>query len=49
MSSITGFGGTFIRATDPEALYQWYEQHLGLTPTQIAKIPDNGNNIFASK
>jgi predicted enzyme related to lactoylglutathione lyase len=30
MASITGFGGTFLRANDPEALYQWYEQHLGL-------------------
>jgi predicted enzyme related to lactoylglutathione lyase len=31
MASITGFGGAFIRANDPKALYQWYEQHLGLT------------------
>jgi predicted enzyme related to lactoylglutathione lyase len=31
MASITGFGGTFIRANDPEALYRWYERHLGLT------------------
>jgi catechol 2,3-dioxygenase-like lactoylglutathione lyase family enzyme len=30
MSSITGFGGAFVRANDPEALYRWYEQHLGL-------------------
>ena len=30
MASITGFGGAFVRANDPEALYQWYEQHLGL-------------------
>ena len=30
MASITGFGGAFIRANDPEALYKWYEQHLGL-------------------
>ncbi len=25
-----GFGGAFLRANDPEALYKWYEQHLGL-------------------
>jgi predicted enzyme related to lactoylglutathione lyase len=31
MASITGFGGAFIRANDPEALYKWYERHLGLT------------------
>jgi len=30
MASVTGFGGIFLRANDPKALYQWYEQHLGL-------------------
>lgn len=25
------------------------QQHLGLTPTQIARIPDQANNIFAKK
>lgn len=30
MASIAGFGGAFLRAKDPEALYKWYEQHLGL-------------------
>jgi predicted enzyme related to lactoylglutathione lyase len=30
MASITGFGGIFLRAEDPKALYQWYEEHLGL-------------------
>src|ERR1700722_16847021 len=30
MATITGFGGAFVRANDPEALYKWYEQHLGL-------------------
>jgi predicted enzyme related to lactoylglutathione lyase len=30
MSAGTGFGGVFLRANDPKALYQWYEQHLGL-------------------
>ncbi|WP_031494841.1 VOC family protein [Bryobacter aggregatus] len=30
MASITGFGGAFLRAKDPDALYQWYERHLGL-------------------
>lgn len=30
MASITGFGGTFLRAKDPEALYAWYERHVGL-------------------
>jgi hypothetical protein len=30
MALITGFGGAFVRANDPEALYRWYERHLGL-------------------
>jgi predicted enzyme related to lactoylglutathione lyase len=30
MTSITGFGGAFVRANDPEALYSWYERHFGL-------------------
>jgi len=30
MPSITGFGGAFLRANDPKALYEWYERHLGL-------------------
>jgi predicted enzyme related to lactoylglutathione lyase len=34
MASITGFGGAFVRANDSEALYRWYEQHLGLERSQ---------------
>jgi predicted enzyme related to lactoylglutathione lyase len=36
MASITGFGGIFLRANDPKALYQWYEQHLGLVKAEGA-------------
>jgi predicted enzyme related to lactoylglutathione lyase len=48
MASVTGFGGAFVRANDPDALYAWYERHLGLTnsggffafpaPTQRAQV-----------
>src|SRR5580658_7629831 len=48
MASIIGFGGVFLRANDPKALYQWYERHLGLVksggsfgfpaPTQHAQV-----------
>jgi predicted enzyme related to lactoylglutathione lyase len=48
MASVTGFGGIFLRADDPKALYQWYERHLGLVnsegafaypaPTQHAQV-----------
>ena len=30
MARATGIGGAFLRADDPEALYAWYEKHLGL-------------------
>jgi predicted enzyme related to lactoylglutathione lyase len=30
MERVTGIGGVFFRATDPEALAAWYEKHLGL-------------------
>jgi predicted enzyme related to lactoylglutathione lyase len=31
MAQITGLGGAFLRVDNPEALYTWYERHLGLT------------------
>ena len=31
MENVTGFGGFFFRAEDPEALAAWYEQHLGIS------------------
>jgi predicted enzyme related to lactoylglutathione lyase len=34
MASITGFGGIFLRADDPKALYSWYERHLGLVKSE---------------
>jgi predicted enzyme related to lactoylglutathione lyase len=30
MARVTGLGGAFLRAADPQALYAWYEQHLGV-------------------
>ena len=29
---VTGIGGLFFRASDPEALTQWYRTHLGVAP-----------------
>jgi glyoxylase I family protein len=33
MERVTGIGGFFFRANDPQALRRWYEQHLGIPPT----------------
>ena len=30
MGRVTGLGGVFFKAENPQKLYQWYEQHLGL-------------------
>ena len=34
MPSSIGFGGLFLRANDPKALYAWYERHLGLVKSE---------------
>src|SRR5437764_8678198 len=31
MAQVTGFGGAFLRSDDPQSLYTWYEQHLGIS------------------
>lgn len=33
---VTGIGGVFFRAKEPQALAEWYERHLG-----IARVPTN--------
>ncbi len=33
MERVTGIGGLFFRAHDPETLARWYHQHLGVTLT----------------
>jgi predicted enzyme related to lactoylglutathione lyase len=30
MKRVTGLGGIFFKSEDPEKLYTWYEEHLGL-------------------
>lgn len=30
MGRVTGVGGIFFKANDPEALYAWYEKYLGI-------------------
>lgn len=32
MEKVTGIGGFFFRARNPEALARWYEEHLGVLP-----------------
>ncbi len=30
MKKVTGIGGIFFKSDDPDKLYAWYEEHLGL-------------------
>ncbi len=30
MKRVTGIGGIFIKAKDPQGMYAWYEKHLGV-------------------
>lgn len=32
VEKVTGIGGLFFRAKDPEMLRKWYDEHLGVTP-----------------
>ena len=30
MKRVTGLGGVFLKCKDPDAMYGWYEKHLGI-------------------
>lgn len=42
MERVTGFGGLFFKAENPEALYAWYEKHLGLKRRPEGAVVFNG-------
>jgi glyoxylase I family protein len=44
MEKVTGIGGVFIRAKDPQALALWYQQHLG-----VPLSPDAPYGSFIAK
>jgi glyoxylase I family protein len=33
VEKVTGIGGVFFRAKDPQGLAEWYDTHLGVRPT----------------
>jgi predicted enzyme related to lactoylglutathione lyase len=41
MERVTGIGGVFFRARDPDALAAWYENNLG-----VPREPDQSYGIF---
>jgi len=47
MAQVTGIGGVFFRAGDPEALGAWYKMHLGIDMSQGAWRQQAGPTVFA--
>lgn len=52
MERVTGIGGVFFRARDPESLARWYETHLGVrrVPGSCDEPPwaqEAGPTVFA--
>ncbi|WCN13251.1 VOC family protein [Marinomonas mediterranea] len=52
MEKVTGIGGVFFRAKDPEALSSWYYEHLGVNPVptrhdQLPWIQEEGPTVFS--
>src|SRR2546423_9936840 len=57
MKRVTGIGGVFFNASDPDALQAWYKQHLGIdvqewggtvfTWTDAAGNPTNGTTVWS--
>ncbi len=46
MARATGIGGFFFRARDPQALSQWYAQHLGLGAGEEPWQQEAGPTVF---
>jgi predicted enzyme related to lactoylglutathione lyase len=50
MERVTGIGGVFFRARDPQALAAWYEEHLGV-PVQDGEgygiFPESRNTVWS--
>lgn len=47
MAKVTGLGGTFLRVNDPQALYAWYKQHLGIeSPNGAFSFPRNTQKAY---
>lgn len=42
MGEVTGIGGFFFRARDPEALNRWYAEHLGVVMIESRSYEDPG-------
>lgn len=49
MANVTGLGGLFFRANDPDTLAAWYEKHFGINSAQsyVPWVQKEGPTLFA--
>jgi predicted enzyme related to lactoylglutathione lyase len=48
MAKVTGIGGIFFRARDPDGLNDWYCTHLGITQPDVAVwMQEAGPTVFS--
>lgn len=47
MSNVTGIGGLFFRAKDPDSLAKWYLDHLGVGGPDMTWPQAAGPTVFA--
>ncbi len=47
MEKVTGIGGLFFRARDPEGLGRWYSEHLGIDMSAGIWLQEAGPTVFA--
>ena len=48
MARVTGIGGIFFRARDPQALTDWYQKHLGITQPDVSvRMQEAGPTVFS--
>lgn len=47
MARVTGIGGLFFRANEPEALAAWYARHLGIDMSSGIWTQEAGPTVFA--
>ncbi len=47
MQKVNGIGGVFFRARDPDALVQWYKDHLGVDAGVPPWQQQAGTTVFA--
>src|SRR5882724_5382421 len=41
MKRVTGIGGIFFKSDNPDALYEWYEKHLGIKRDPVKGVTFN--------